>query len=228
MKFLYRPKLASLIFIFAAALAVSCTDHTEPDPQTGCKLVDGTARLYQCEFEILKVEFCNRLNINDIFGTVMPGHPDITLPVGLAWSSFHPSPGFIDATYKVKIHVRRISNPAFDVSYQYVMPKIIRVLPVGSDAFDISSFPPVFPPLPVRLDMAVGDTSIVIADASYHAREQVLPPLNVPVYSEISGNVLFIIYNMATASALANAPNNYPTILDVAESHIALNPNLVE
>ena len=228
MKNSYLPKLVSLTFIFVMAVALSCTDHTEPDPQTGCKLVDGTPRLYLCEFEILKVEFCNKLNINDIFGTVMPGHPDITLPVSLAWSSFHPSPGFVDATFKVKIHVKRISNPAFDVFYQYIMPKIIRVLPVGPDAFDISSFPPVFPPLPVRLDMPVGDTSIVIADASYHAREQVLPPLNKPVYSEISGNVLFLIYNMTTAKVLANAPNNYPTILDVAESHIALNPTLVE
>jgi hypothetical protein len=228
MKHSCLSQLVSFTFVIAAAIAVSCTDHTEPDPLTGCKLVDGTPRLYPCEFEILKVEFCNKLNVSDIFGTVMPGHPDISLPVSRAWSSFHPSPGFIDATFKVKIHVKRISNPAFDVSYQYVMPKIIRVLPVGSDAFDISSFPPVFPPLPVRLDMAVGDTSVVIADASYHAREQVLPPLNIPVYSEISGNVLFLIYNMVTAGALAGPPNNYPTILDVAESHIAINPTLVE
>ncbi len=228
MKYPYLPKLASLTFIIAAAIAVSCTDHNEPEPQTGCKLVDGAPRLYPCEFEILKVEFCKKLDVNEIFGTVIPENPDITLPLSQAWSSFHPSPGFVDVSFKVKIHVKRISSPSFDVFYQYFMPKTIRVLPVGPGSFDISSFPPVFPPLPVRLDMAIGETSVVIADASYHAREQVLPSSYKAVYSDISGNVLFLIYNMATASALANAPNNYPTILDVAESHIAINPTLVE
>lgn len=228
MKNIYLTKLASLTAIFGVAMAISCTDHTGPDPQTRCKLLDGTARLYPCEFEILRVEFCNQLNLSDIFGAVTPSNPDITLPIRYAWNSFHPSPGFIDATFKVKIYIRRVSNPSFNVSYQYVMPKIIRQLPVGPNGFDISSFPPVFPPQPVRLDMAVGDTSILFADASYHAREQILPPSNGAVYSDLSGNAVFLIYNMTTATALANTPNNYPTILDVAESHIAINPTLVE
>jgi hypothetical protein len=228
MKKINLSKLLSLTTILVVAIVFSCTDHTEPDPQTGCKLVNGTARLYPCEFEILKVEFCNKLNITDIFGTVTPENPNITLPLSFAWSNFHPSPGYINATFKVKIHIKRISNPAFSTSYQYIMPKVIRQLPVDPNAFGISGFPPIFPPLPVELNMALNEISIVFADASYHASEQILPPLNKPVYSDVSGNVLYLIYNMATATALANTPNNYPTILDVAESHIAINPTLVE
>ncbi len=220
-----KSVLASAIFAIAAVL--SCTDHTEPDPQTGCKLVSGAARLYPCEFEIQKVEFCNKLDVNDVFGTVTPGNPNITLPLAMAWSNFHPTPGTVDVTFKVKIHVKRISTPSFNSSYEYIMPKVIGLLPVSQQTFDIIHFPPVFPPVSVRFDMQVNQTSIVFADAFYHATEQSQGSGNF-LYTGISGNVLYLIYNMATATILAGSPNNYPTILDVAEAHIAVNPTLVQ
>lgn len=222
---LFKLALASALLILAAAL--SCTDHNEPDPQTGCTLVSGAPRLYPCEFEIQKVEFCNKLDVNDVFGTITPGSPDITLPLAMAWNSFHPTPGTVDATFKVKIHIKRVSMPSFDSSNEYIMPKVTGVLPVSPQTFDISHFPPLFPPVPVRLDMQLNQTTVVFADAFYHATEQSQGSGGL-LYTNISGTVLYLIYNMATAAVLAGPPNNYPTILDVGEAHIAVNPTLVQ
>lgn len=218
--------------VFASALlgmavVLSCTDHTDPEPTTNCALVSGAPRFFPCEFEIQKVEFCNKLNLNDIFATVTPDNPNITLPLAMAWNSFHPTPGSVDATFKVKLHIKRLSAPSFNNSFEYIIPKVIGQVPVTSQTFDISHFPPLFPPVPVELNMQVNQTTVIFADANYHATEESSPSGDLS-YTAISGNVMFLIYNLATASILVAAPHNYPTILDVSEGHIAINPTLVQ
>lgn len=218
--------------VFIAALlgmvvVLSCTDHTDPEPATNCTLVSGAPRLFPCEFEIQKVEFCNKLNVNDIFATVTGDNPNITLPLAMAWNSFHPTPGSVDATFKVKLHIKRISAPSFNSSFEYIIPKVIGQVPVTAQTFDISHFPPLFPPVPVELNMQVDQTLVIFADANYHATEKSSPSGELS-YTALSGNVMFLIYNMATASILAAEPHNYPTILDVSEGRIAINPTLVQ
>lgn len=203
------------------------TPNRSPVPGTNCTLVSGEQRFYPCEFEIVKVEFCNKLDINDVFAMVTPENSDVTLPLGMAWNSHHPTPGTVDATFKVKLHIKRISAPSFDSAYEYVIPEVTGLLPVSPQTFDASHFPPLFPPLPVRLDMAVNETSIVFKDAFYHATEQSSIPGGTS-YTQVSGNVLYLIYNMTTAAVLAAPPYSYPSILDLSEGHIAVNPTLVE
>lgn len=214
--------------MIASAVVLSCTDHDIPDSGTACTRVDGTPRYYPCEFEILKAEFCNKLDINEIIATVTSGNQKVTLPVSAAWSYYHPSPGFADITYKIKLHIKRVSNPSFATSNQYIIPKTTGRIPDLSKFLEINQFPPVFPPLSTMLSMPVGETSVVILDAFYHAKENFQQPSNKTVYSDISGNIMYLIYNMKTAENLAGAPHSYQNILDIAESRIIIDPALTE
>ncbi len=47
-------------------------------------------------------------------------------------------------------------------------------------------------------------------------------------YSDLTGNTAFLIYNMSAASILAASPHNYHHVFDLAESHIIIEPTIVE
>lgn len=223
--------LSKIIFccaMMASAVVLSCTDHDIADPGTTCTRVDGTPRDYPCEFEIVKAEFCNKLDINEIIATVTSTSQKVTLPVSAAWSYYHPSPGFADITYKIKLHIKRVSNPSFTTSNQYIIPKTTGRISDLPKFLGINQFPPIFPPLPATLSMSIGETSVVILDAFYHAKEDFQQPSNKAVYSDILGNIMYLIYNMKTAENLAGPPHSYQNILDIAESHITIDTALTE
>lgn len=179
-------KISFCFAMIASAVVLSCTDHDIPDPGTACTRVDGTPRYYPCEFEIVKAEFCNKLDINKIVATVTSENQKVTLPVSAAWRYYHPSPGFVDITYKIKLHIKRVSNPSFATSNQYIIPKTNGRISDLSKFLGINQFPPIFPPLPTMLSIPVGETSVVILDAFDHAKEDFQQPSNKAVYSDIS------------------------------------------
>lgn len=226
-------KIHSLLLITAclaiglSAGVLSCTDHNIENPETSCIRVDGSPRFYPCEFEFVKAEFTNKLNRNEVVATVTPKNRKVNIPVNAAWSYYHPSPGYADITFKVLLHIKRVSNPSVSSSNQYVIPFLNSGTTNMDAQFALYQFPPVFPPVSQMISIANGETFITAVDAFYHVKESLLPG-NKAVYSDLTGNTAFLIYNMSAASILAATPHNYHHVFDLAESHIIIEPTIVE
>ncbi|WP_439585642.1 hypothetical protein [Dyadobacter bucti] len=222
-------KLLPFTAILAIAVAISCTDHDIPDPDKQCERSDGTPRFYPCEFEIVKAEFAKGLTINDIFATITPQNTDVVLPMQFAWYRFSQNPNTIDVTFKVKLHVKRIANASVQASSGYILDK-----PTGRPAtiaslYSTTVFPPLHPQVPIELQLLpLGQTAVVISDAAYHISVEYLPPLNTPVYTNFTGNVLYAFHNIETTKTLIATPHNYSLGVDASEAHIVINPTLTE
>lgn len=230
MKTICLLKSITVSALLVTASFLACTDHVIPDPESNCTLLNGSARLYSCEFEITKAEFCKGLAINDVFGTVTPEHPEITLPFENAWFNFSAVPNAKNVTYKVKLHIKRIANPSVNASEGYIVDK-----PKGTPANILNStagefpLPVLHPQVPTDLQsLPVGNSTVFITDAEYHIEVSYLVPFNTPVYSDFTGNVLFLLHNIATSKMLLVPPHNYKLRIDLAEAHILVRPTFVD
>lgn len=210
-----------------SASILSCTDHAIENPETACVRTDGSPRYFPCEFKIVKAEF-TKFYIGDVIATVTPENRKVTLPVKFAFVNIRPSTGYADVTYKVILYIKRISNPSISSSNQYVIPYLTSVVSELDASVSAYRFTPAYPPLSNNISIAVGDTFRIAMDASYHVKEDLEPTTGKPVYSKPSGVIAYLIYNMKTAAALAAPPNNYQNVLDLAESHIIIEPTFVE
>jgi len=220
--------LITLCLVMSLTAGVlSCTDHDIENPETACTRVDGSPRYYTCEFEIVKAEFTNKLSLNEVVATVTPMNRKVNIPVSAAWSYYHPSPGFSDITFKVLLHIKRVSNPSISSSNQYTIPFLNSGTKNMDASFALYQFPPIFPPLSQTISIATGETFVAVVDAFYHVKEDILPG-NKAVYSDISGNTAFLIYNMKTATVLSASPYSYKHVFDLSESHIVIEPTIVE
>ncbi|WP_342088718.1 hypothetical protein [Dyadobacter sp. OTU695] len=213
--------------VILAAAVLSCTDHQIDPPDTGCARVDGSPRYYLCEFQIVKAEF-TRGYLGEVIATATPENRKITLPVSAAFVNIRPVSGYADVTYKVKLYIKRISSPSVSSSDQYVIPHVSAVVSDLDAAISANRFPPLFPPLSTLISIPVGQTFVMAKDASYRVKEDFGQPGGKAVYTNPSGVVAYLVYNMQAANTLAAAPHNYQNILDLAEGHLIVEPAFVE
>ncbi|TLV02422.1 hypothetical protein [Dyadobacter luticola] len=215
--------------ILLTALAISCADHDITEPESNCERADGTPRLYPCEFEIVKAEFAKGLTINDIFATITPQNPDVVLPMQFAWYRFSQNPNTIDITFKIKLYVKRIANASVHASSGYILDKPTGWPSTIASLYSTAFFPPLHPQVPIELlSLPLGETTVVISDAAYHIMVEYLPPLNTPVYTKFTGNVLYAFHNIETTKVLTAAPYDYSLGVDASEAHIVINPAITE
>ncbi|MCU7375717.1 hypothetical protein PEC18_34100 [Paucibacter sp. O1-1] len=95
--------------------------------------------------------------------------------------------------------------------------------------YSTAIFPSLHPQVPIELQsLPFGQTAVVISDAAYHITVEYLPPLDTPVYTNFTGNVLYAFHNIETSKILIAAPHNYSLGVDASEAHIVINPTLIQ
>lgn len=213
--------------VILAAAVLSCTDHQVDPPDTACARLDGSPRYYPCEFQVVKAEF-TRGFLGEVIATATPENRKVTLPVSAAFVNIRPQTGYADVTYKVKLYIKRISTPSISSGQQYVIPYVSAVVSNLDASIQANQFPPLFPPLSTLISIPVGEIFVLAKDASYRVKEDFEQPGGKPVYTNPSGVVAYLVYNMQAANTLAAAPHNYESILDLAEGHIIVEPAFVE
>jgi hypothetical protein len=106
-------------------LVLSCTDHELPVgnlPESKCKAVDGSDRLYPCEFLIEKITFLDKdgADLASVNGDAQ----------SLSVSRFRAQTNTYDgsaegqygaATFEVRIRLKRIASPSFPVNLGYLI-----------------------------------------------------------------------------------------------------------
>jgi hypothetical protein len=116
----------SLTIVYAVLmLALSCTDHEVPTgnlPESKCKTVDGTDRMYPCEFSIEKITF---LGVGGtVVGTVTGSEQVLLLPRSMAKGDSYSGnvAGQMGiATFGVRMTLKRIASPSFPVDEGYLI-----------------------------------------------------------------------------------------------------------
>lgn len=199
-------KIFASAAIFCLAIALSCTDHTNPDPDPTCTRVDGSPRLYPCEFEIVQIDFMRQSSNDASFATLTPSNHDITLPRSLAFSYQPFSGGSAELTYKIRLHIKRVANPSFPTPQGYW---ISDSRPMGGTADDESLLAPnLYYPAPA-LNMAIGQT-IQVFTRMWIGVDPSMPT---------RASLMTSIQNPGTFAALKAAPNNYTLVRDLSEAY---------
>ena len=109
-----RKTLAALSML-VMTVALSCTDHVGPvDPgQSNCLRVNGSPRLYPCEFEIVQIDVMSGSSNTDVYATLTPGNHNVHLLTTEAFSYNRTGTTTATLEYKIRLHVKRIASPAF-------------------------------------------------------------------------------------------------------------------
>lgn len=225
MKKHYLLKLGALSAILALATTLSCTDHTNPDPEpvAGCQTVAGTPRAFPCEFKILKVEFLRKTSATDVFATVTPGNPDIKLPASEAKiSGYGSGKSYIFMTFNVRVHVQRVAAPSFQPSVGYELLAYTYDPPLTDDNLGSSYQPPLNPPNAHAFAMPIGATEVKSMEFSYSF------DLESPWRRQISGANLVSVVNNTTAGKLLEAPYSYQLLRDIFEANLYIKASLWE
>lgn len=190
-------------------IVLSCTDHLNPNPgnpSEACTRVDGSPRLYPCEFEIVQIDFM-RQSSNDVsFATLTPSNHAVVLPKSLAFSYQPFSGGSAEVLFKIRLHIKRIAPPAFPTPEGYW---ISDSRPLGGTADDESLLASnMYYPAP-SLNMAVGQTIQVFTKMW----------ISVGPSQPTLASLMTSIQNPATFAALKAAPNNYTLVRDLSEAY---------
>lgn len=224
MKKHYRLKLGAFSAILALATALSCTDHVDPDPEPepACLTVAGTPRAFPCEFKILKVEFLRKTSTTDVFATITPGNPDVRLPASEAKTSGYGSGGsYVFMMFNVRVHIQRITAPAFPPSVGYEIYAFAYDPPLTED--NVGSFvPPLNPANPHAFAMPIGGTEVKSTEFLYSF------DLEDPGRRQITGVNLVSISNNTTARKLLEAPYSYQLLRDIFETKFYIKATLWE
>ena len=199
-------KIFVSVAIFCLAIALSCTDHTNPDPGQTCTRVDGSPRLCPCEFEIVQIDFMRQSSNDASFATLTPSNHDIVLPRSLAYSYQPFSGGSAELTYKIRLHIKRVANPAFPTPQGYWISDSRQL---GGTADDESLLAPNFYYPAPALNMAVGQTIQVFTRMW----------ISVGPSQSTLASLMTSIQNPATFAALKAAPNNYTLVRDLSEAY---------
>lgn len=188
------------------AVALSCTDHVDPGPgQSNCLRVNGTPRLYPCEFEIVQIDVMRGSSNTDVYATLTPANHNVHLLTTMAFS--YVRTGLISATlqYKLRLHVKRIAAPAFPTPAGYWISESI---PGGAPDDPGVLSPNGYYPAP-QLNMAIGQTSLVFARVTYSTMD-----------AQLLGRPSMVsIQNPVTYQKLADPPNNYALVRDRSEAY---------
>lgn len=201
-----RKTLAGLS-ILMMAVVFSCTDHSNPGGpgQPNCLLVNGTPRLYPCEFEIVQIDVMRGSSNTDVYATLTPGNHNVHLLTTLAFSYVRTGTTTATLVYKLRLHVKRIAQPAFPTPAGYWISESIS----GGEPDDPSVLRPnQYYPAP-QLNMAVGETSLVFQRMTYFTLDGQLQ----------GGPTMISIQNPVTYQTLADPPNNYALVRDRSEAY---------
>lgn len=116
----------SLTVVYGVLMfALSCTDHEVPSdnlPESKCETVDGTDRMYPCEFLIEKITFLGAGGTS--VGTVTGSEQALSLPRSSAKADTYTgnAAGKMGvATFGVKMTLKRIASPSFPVNEGYLI-----------------------------------------------------------------------------------------------------------
>nr|WP_295923744.1 hypothetical protein [uncultured Dyadobacter sp.] len=116
----------SLTLLYSILLiALSCTDHEVPSdnlPESKCKTVDGTDRMYPCEFSIEKITFLGAGGAP--VGSVTGSEQVLALPRSMAKGDSYLGnvAGQMGiATFSVRMTLKRIASPSFPVNEGYLI-----------------------------------------------------------------------------------------------------------
>ena len=228
-------RLLALSCVFFLAMAFSCQDHHIPDPPvTNCKLVDGTQRAFDCEFEFVKAEFYTPNTTQpgpptkDIYATVTPGNPDFDIKEP-RWGAyiFNQRVNTYLGVFPATVTIRRIA-PSATGSKQYILRNNI-TSPSPTDPregfSDFSYGAPIVDPAPVTIDIPVGGTYTYdinfVMGGSYIERSNYLEYI-------IPGKELYLlVQSVGTANKLKQAPYNYTLYRDLAEAKLILHPKII-
>jgi hypothetical protein len=199
-------KIYATMAVFVMALALSCTDHSNPDPGgPNCSRVDGTPRLYPCEFEIVKIDFMQQSSNDATFATITPANHNVALKAALAFSYVKNSTLTATVVFKIRLHIKRIASPAFPTPGGYWISESV----AGGEVDDPSVLRPnTYYPAPA-LGMAVGETIQVFSRLTFYTSDNVID----------QGPTMISIQNPVTYANLAAAPNNYALVRDLSEAH---------
>ena len=226
-------KIAALSAVLTTVMAFSCQDHhnPDPDPVTNCERVEGGARAFPCEFEIVKLEFL-RGTTNQVVSTFLPANAKVALPINASqayfWLSMHSS---VYMQYRVRVHVKRIAAASFHPvgGYELVYYRMTPIVPGYPPVYnDIIAEPgvvqsagntlPASPAKrPVNFDMPVGETRtaelLVTLGFDYEALGGVY-----------DGEMTIGVVNNTTALKLSGAPYNYNRGRDIQEAKLSFVP----
>nr|WP_295922700.1 hypothetical protein [uncultured Dyadobacter sp.] len=155
----------SLFVFLLFTMVLSCTDHEVPGnlPQSECTAVDGSPRLYPCEFVIESITFLAK-DGSDL-GAVTGSMQNVTLSRFQA--KLNTNAGSVAgtsgaATFDLRMRIKRVANPSFPVATGYLLgythnsagKMILHTPAVAGDTYGertkIGS--------PLTLDMAIGES----------------------------------------------------------------------
>jgi hypothetical protein len=216
---MFKLSIASFTLSLAygvLALAVSCSDHDVPAsnlPESKCKNVDGSDRMYPCEFSIEKITFLGAGGAEA--GTVTGSNQALALPRSLAKTDTYMGneQGKIGvATFGVKITLKRIASPSFPVNEGYLIgfthntsgAKILHTSIDGGTYGERDKFGP-----PVALNMAIGENMDVEYEMVFPYRLENAGSAVVPV--TVFSSTSFFVDNDVTTLKLprTTVPYNY-------------------
>lgn len=200
-----RKSLAGLSMLIMA-VALSCTDHVNPEEpgQSNCLRVDGSPRLYPCEFEIVQIDIMRGSSNTDVYATLTPGNHNVHLLNTLAFSYLKTGTTTATLEYKIRLHVKRIANPAFPTPTGYWISESV----AGGEPDDPSVLRPNRYYAAPALNMAIGETSLVFSRLTYGTGDGLL---------DIQPTMVSI-QNPVTYQKLADPPNNYALVRDRSEA----------
>ncbi len=120
----YFSAVLSVSVFFLLALAFSCTDHDVPVnlPESECTAVDGSPRLYPCEFVIESITFLGKDGAD--LGMVTGSLQNISLSRFLAKSNTNT--GSVAGTngaakFDLRMRIKRVASPSFPVAVGYLL-----------------------------------------------------------------------------------------------------------
>ncbi|MCF2488049.1 hypothetical protein [Dyadobacter sp. CY347] len=223
---MFKLSIASLTLSAAygiLALAISCTDHDVPVsnlPQSKCKNVDGSDRMYPCEFSIEKITFLGAGGA--VVGTVTGSNQTLALPRSLAKTDNYTGneEGKIGtATFGVRITLKRIASPSFPVNEGYLIgithnTSGARILHTSIDGGTYGERDKMGPP--VALNMAIDETMDVEYEMGFPYRlgmagSEIVPNVQFPSTS-------FFIDNDVTTLKFPRTTSPYNSVGSVTEA----------
>jgi len=223
-----NPSAACFRLLLSCILVVvlSCTDHEIPEtpdnlPESKCKAVDGSDRLYPCEFIIEKITFLSKANVD--LASVTADAQTISVSRFLAKSNTYDTPTQSGvATFDIRLTIKRVASPSFPVNAGYLIGYTHntsgkRILHTPSFAGDTYGERTKFGD-PVALDMPIGERRDVVVQMVFPYRMENLGGTIKPV--TIIPSTSFFVDNDVTTLKFNRTMTPYNQVGSVVEAYI--------
>jgi hypothetical protein len=155
-------------------MVLSCTDHEIVGnlPESACKAVDGTDRLYPCEFVIEKITFLaeDGADLATVTGSMQSASLSrFEAKINSYGGNVAGQSGA--ATYEVRMTLKRVANPSFAVNEGYLIGQ------THNSSGKMILHTPGFPGdtygertkigAPLMLDMAIGESRDIVFEMTF-------------------------------------------------------------